>query len=446
MGAHRRIPTILATTATCLLALCSMGSSAFAAAVGSGDGVSFAQMDFYTGRGIAATQANTDWGRVEVDVSTLTTNTGVPSGYLNVYTNAGWVIQNLPATPSDPNAPSEYFDLDVVVGTPVSSLSARVDFSSTPTTSFADGTRVVFPVTALEFSAAGVGTTDPDAVGDPPPAQAGPIAGGATSSTILPDVHNLQTAWNQCFPMAIANSLAFLQDRYLTIGLPHPHTKGLAPGGVSDGSLVGELDEKVGRNPTSRTVGPGVMFKPMISAKFDYLAENNIQDDFVHRYQGSGFGAADKNLQGDFTHNGSTATDEGASATWQWICDQIKEGEDVEVVFTIGSGAHAVRVIGCGETEGEKWLKYAHDRNQTGTKDPNDTKGLETPKVTVKDSDTDGTIEMGTPDREIVFAFAESPVDHTLPSLTSGGIAGLAVVLLSVGAFAGLRRSARRRD
>ena len=47
--------------------------------------------DFFTDLAISATQADSDWGRLEVNVATLTTNTGVSSGYLNVYTDAGWV-------------------------------------------------------------------------------------------------------------------------------------------------------------------------------------------------------------------------------------------------------------------------------------------------------------------------------------------------------------------
>ena len=62
-------------------------------------------LDLAPGQGVAFTQVgypdisgatNTAVGRIEVDLNVLRNQTGILSGYLNVETDNGWVVRNLP--------------------------------------------------------------------------------------------------------------------------------------------------------------------------------------------------------------------------------------------------------------------------------------------------------------------------------------------------------------
>lgn len=132
----------------------------------------------------------------------------------------------------------------------------------------------------------------------------------------------------------------------------------------------------------------------------------------MHKHQGRGWGNANKGEAlpaGDYTASGITSDDQGAVVTWEWICNEIKNGEDVELIYSredaTGSitGGHAVRVFECGMTFGVPWIGYLHDSDQN-----NDNKGLETVRMNVMDSDGDGLLNFGAATREVQFALSES--------------------------------------
>ncbi len=392
--------------------------------VGPDDGITIQQIDFFIGRGFPAEQADSDWGQVEVNTAILTANTGIPHGYLNIYTDAGWVIQNLIIDPLGPGYPVTYFDLDITPGTPLISLSARIDYSLTPLNQFFDGFRQFFSVESEDFDATGASDEDPEGIGDPPPPKTDPNNPliGATTKVVLPNLSNLQTAYQQCSTMAVANSLQFLEDSYANISIPNKHDKGIK----GDNTLVGQLDSYSGRQADDRIRGKGVKAKPLMEGKFKYLQDNNLTNQFRHSFQGTGLETG----TGNFTHAGSTAINRGAKVTWEWICDEIKKGNDVELVYKFSKGKHMVRVFACGITNGKNWLQYAEDSKQTGSKDPNDTKGLITPFAQdIRDMDGDQIINFGSADREIEFAFSEAPVDRK-PSTTIK-ITGSSDIILS---------------
>ncbi|MDA1316022.1 MAG: hypothetical protein O2968_22090 [Acidobacteria bacterium] len=126
----------------------------------------------------------------------------------------------------------------------------------------------------------------------------------------------------------------------------------------------------------------------------------------MHRRQGraNGFVPA-----GEITSSGITAADDGANVTWQWLCDQLKSGEDVELAFSWPGGGHAVRVTGCGKTAGREWIKYDHDLKQGFDNGV----GLETVEVFIdQDLDMDGRLNIGAMDKNIVYAISESANDE----------------------------------
>jgi len=380
------------------------------------DGIAFDQVGFDFGGGFA--YPFSAWGHFHVDPSVFCERAPLKRGYINVETDRGWVIQNLtvdcqerlisddPITayfelrdPNDHTSPVEQLPAKVFfAGIPPNIMSApqipQINFQLPHTTTFSSGGCTETPVRAL---------------GDPPPPASGTTT-GPTESHILPNPVNVESAKGQCFPMSVANSLQYLEDRY---GLPVPndHKQGFQ----GDNSLVGVLDQGSGRPAQNRRMGSGTPFRAMMKSKLEYLDDNDLEDGMVMRHQGRGYGSQPLE-DGDFTIGTVftvTSKDDGPKVSWKWICDQIKAGEDIEISYTwedaAGAikGGHAVRVYGCGQTNGRPWVRYLHDRDQD-----NDSVGLETVKVYMEDLDGDGTPNFGARHREVLFAWSESVTDE----------------------------------
>lgn len=389
--------------------------------------------DIYPGQGVVFDQVsfifpesevlNSDWGRVTVYPDELLAAIGssvILGGYINIYTDAGWVVPNLPVEILDGPPLTTYFTLRLEFPSirsyePLELLSARVAYSSEPTIRFGDGERGHFPVGVFEWNAQGAGEGDGITVGPPPLPVPGDLV-GPNEKTVKHVIPNVQCAKMQCFPMAYANSLQYLEDQY-KIPVPHDHKLGLK----GDNSLVGKLDEAANRTAPERWDGRGTWFVPMLKGKFEYLDANGLADKLVHKHQGQGYGDPDKNQplpDGDFEHKGIKSKEQGNKVTWQWICDELKRCEDIELAFAYCNehgeitGGHAVRVYACGITQGKQWIRYLHDATQTYLKMGNvmgDGQGLEVVQVNVEDIDNDGTLNLGSAGREIVFAMSESP-------------------------------------
>jgi hypothetical protein len=399
-------------------------------------GISFAQVDFTFSN---ANVPNSDWGRLEVDAATVLNDQGFPRGYLQAYIDSGWVIQNLQVDTSHVDTIAVYFDLFVDLGVDITSLSAHVELTSEPVSYFTDGPRVTYPVDVVQYNAEGsAGEMQTTAIPEPPKPIDEFNPEGLTYSKVKPNVEgeNVQTAMNQCAPMAIANSLQYLENRY-GINIPHDHKPGIR----GDNSLVGQLDEHMKRvrctpldadgNCTCpagtipiRTDGCGVYVKEMVDGKFSYLKANGLGNKLVQKHQGyhhcpnPGPNEPGRLPAGDYTDPNTGITSKDASVngkvTFDWLYAQVDSCEDVEVIYCYEDedgncvGAHAVRIFGAGKTLGVPWLKYKDDAEQTDT-DPNDEEGLEEAQVFVSDLDGDGMPNFGSIDQEITFALSESP-------------------------------------
>jgi hypothetical protein len=366
--------------------------------VGPDCGVVFDQVDF-TFPGLPEPLHNSNWGRITVYPDALAESTGMTRGYLNVNTDAvGWVVANLLIDQAHGSEPvSAYFTLFYGDPEDVPKLDAHVVFSLEPLEIFTDGT-YEFDVGDWEYNAQGFGGGDITEVGPPPPPIVDELMSPPNESWVLPNPVNVQTAKNQCFPMAIANSLQFLEETY-NFAVPNEHI----PGQDGDSSLVGQLDLYSGRSVTDRCNGSGLGVTPMLTGKFQYLYDNNLAGCLVHKHQGS--------VYENFEWAESVSVYQGEFVTWEWIRDQIIAGEDVELGYVWSTGGHAIRVFGCGETEGERWIRYLHDANQAHGDPANpqgDDAGLETVQVNVSDLDSDGDLNLGTVGREIIFALSES--------------------------------------
>ena len=367
------------------------------------DVITFGQVDFLFSD---QEQKDSSWGHLNINVPELLEMYQTEKGYLNVYTHAGWVIQNqLVDNVENMKHLSIYFNLGVKPGEDIQQLSAYVQFTAEPTVEFKDGPRNEYNIVPVDYNAEGLGPNSPAA-----PGYIGLIdfqQSGSTYDFTKPNLHeneNVQCAKNQCAPMGVANSLQYLENTHSSFfNVPDEHIIGL----YGDDSLVGQLDTYMGRAAASRTNGPGVMGDEMLEGKFQYLADNGLRYDLIHRHQGHGF--FDMPI-GDYTHAGITSYDESVDGkvTFDWIEEQVRNCEDVEVGIKWGSGGgHVVRIYGCGKTLGQPYLRFKHDRLQTHN-DLTDTQGLEEAQVFVNDLDGDGMMNWGSAGNEIVLAVSES--------------------------------------
>lgn len=427
-----------------------------AAQIEPGMGVEFQQVDFVF---TEVFLLDSNWGRATADPMVLAESTGIEEGFLNVFTDYGWPVVDLPLSIYDGLGPiTTYFNLGLSVPSQdVTVLYAYVTYSREPYTGYQEGPLIGFPVGTAVWDAEGAGgfTTE---IGEPPPAPFRPsprkivlyaLLNVSASSVmqcfpmavanslqylgkscglefplvesniyILPNTANVDAAKMQCFPMAVANSLQYLED-YYGLSVPHNHVKGLR----GDDSLVGQLDTESNRPVISRREGSGVWFTPMLQGKFSYLIKNGLKNRLVHRHQGRGWGNPGNHAlpDGDFTSSGITSTDNGATVTWEWICEQIEDGGGIELVFSFDdgngdpTGGHAVRVIGYERNIlGIYHIWYVHDSNQS-----DDSDGCETVYQSVWDTDGDGILNLGSKDWEIRFVLSES-IAPSVPTTPPG--------------------------
>jgi hypothetical protein len=374
-----------------------------------GQGVDFKQVSFMPP---APDEPNSDYGQVSIDPETLFNSTGISGGYLNIFTDAGWVMQNLRVNLSDGVTPFvSYFSLGIIAPMKVTMLSAHMEFTPIPQQNFTDGPRSNFSVGAVVWSAAGSGF-----VNVTPPiisvASRNPISAPASNPVLsgdpdtwytLPDPVNVLAANNQCVTMALANSLQYLKLQF-GINVPHDHIPGLK----GDNTLVGQLDTATDRGVRNRRDGDGLTETHMLKGKFLYLNNNGLKDQLINEHQGRGWDLPD----GDITYSGITSKDEGKKITFDFICDQIKNGEDVELAWAWpGGGGHEVRVFACGTTAGIQRIGYVSDDGQRDN--PTD---LHQDFEEVKDFANDGTLDIGikTNFRKIISVMSESPISGSI--------------------------------
>ena len=372
-------------------------------------GIFFEQVDFEVADTL---QENTITGRLTVDVPLLLSSIPADSGFINVETDLGWVIQNLKVEGT--GKVTTYFQISELPGVDVLELLAGVDFSVTPLPNYNNPQRASYaPVGNFIRNTGGFENT---ALTLPPsPILPGIIFFpplGPSERHTQPNASNVQAANDQCFPMGIANSLQYLEDRY---GLPVPHVH--APGLKGDSTLVGQLDSLSNRNVTNRSTGDGIGFTGMMEGKFKYMKDNNLKGKVITKHQGHAAGGHN----GDYESSGTTSKDESVNGrvTFEWICNELKKGEDVELGYRADAGwGHIVRVFECGKTLGVPWLGYVHDANQTDS-DPQDTLGLETTRVWAVDLDGDSVMNFGSANLEVRLVVSES-ADTDRDSVTNG--------------------------
>lgn len=345
------IKLTVSTAATIMLCF-ALSSETLASPLTSG--VSFSQVDFtYPG----ATELNSPYGQVFLDYSQIPV-----SGYVNVVTSQGWVVQNIPVFPSSglPGL-SMMFDLGFS-GPQTAPFQAYVDYSPTPLAndSTLTGSFQSFGILShVENNAQdGAGTMAPP--GNP----AGKMKvtfdpnGVTTPFKINTIMRSVEQDVNQCGPAAVANSLAYLQQAY-GLSLKHKNIPGIA--GAPPDSLVGQIDLLV-----PRAKGEGVWRSDLLDAKLKYIDKFGPSG-LIIKHQG----VFDKNgavtINGDRTKGGTTSSFKGNLVTVDFLMSEIQAGEDVEMDLAFngkfGRG-HEIMITGGDFILGRPWVTFIHDSVQ----------------------------------------------------------------------------------
>lgn len=366
-----------------------------------GMGVSFNQIDWdYE----FASETNSRWGVMHIDIPALG-----GSGYINVHSSSvGWVAQNVPVSPSSGiSTLTTYFDLGQPGAIPSRTLDLSVEYTSAPVSDFTLGsgnvTTFALPTTNQVAAAEGYGAGQAAFVGLPPPAAAGPLFGVTSIPIWQPGHPNVETANNQCAPMAVANSLQWLENTHPRFNVPNDHKMGLGP----DGSLVGELEDRMARPFVNRRIGRPIGADKILNGKFKYLDDNNLTGTLSTKF----FDPGKDEIIGDFTAHNNTAKNQTtagdtASDLIGWLVGELARGEDVEIgYFLAGGGGHFVDLTGIGFIFGVPFATFVHDANQA-----DDTKGLETGLTPLLDLNGDGFIDFNGRGNRLSFAISESVI------------------------------------
>lgn len=317
-----------------------------------GQGLSLYQLDLTYPQ---AEQLNSPYGLAVVHIDSLLTATGMPGGFVNMATDSGWVVRNLPVdTASGYPGISVMFDL--ASSGDVSTISASASISQDPVVEYTGDFRTTFPVGNLANNAQGLGDPRPDPPGiriDLSEIVFTPV--GRFEHEYQSGHPNIEVDFMQCAPASVANSLQWLEDEYGVV-VPHPHQPG-----IRDNTLVGQLDIAMNR-PAHDGVATA---DEILEGKLGYISDNDLafQLDIKHknRVGGSELPDADVTVGNATSHADTDAT----TSLIDWIISELDAGEDVEVCFIWdGGGGHCVDVTGAGYTFGRAWISWVHDANQ----------------------------------------------------------------------------------
>ncbi len=371
-----------------------------------GDGVSFFQLDqLYLGD----VHMDTGIGQLEVDISVLQSATGMQTGFINFYTEHGWVIHNLPiAEQYTADTISVDFYLSDSSGVDITTMAAYGTFTDAPLNLLSGTPDNLYSLQNRGFNAMGrghfgSGPPPPPPEPSPPPFHL-PLPG---LDFVYQSGHkNVQSAHLQCGPMSTANSMHWLSQRYPGIIPTLPdHIPGLGINGIWDGSLVSELEVCMGRTGRSRADGDLLLDEDFLAGKLKFIGLHNLELDVKHQDGFGGIGG------GDYTAYGLRSVGHGNRVTWEFIIHEIEHGEDVEIAWTYPDGkGHWVTVTGAGQLMGVPFLTFQDDGLDNHA-DPNDSEGLTDGFTWLEDTNGDGHLEArGVKDMpKIDVAVSESP-------------------------------------
>jgi hypothetical protein len=360
------------------------------------DGIVFLQLDFPEN---VPPVPNSAVGMFRVNLLSLRVNSGIASGYLNVVIADDWAVRNM-IVPLEQDFPyshlSTTLDLGVAEGADLSTLEALVLFSSEVAETVPVGTASTYPVGAESMVQDGLGGENGQRGAGPasPPDLSTVLFADPTNNRSLfqLDHPNLEAAQNQCYPMAVANSLQFLANT-TDLELPHSHVPGLR----GDSSLVGQLDAAMDRIVISRRSGQAVHDVPGIDGKLKYLVDNDLQDRVQTRHWGKFSG------DGSRVHivgaKRATSAAGGLSLPFDELLNSLERGENCEAGYSYPGGGHAIDIAAAGYINGQPWIIDSSDINQSSDYAGAGAQGFQFSLL--KDTNSDGYMNLNGSTKEL---------------------------------------------
>jgi hypothetical protein len=323
-------------------------------------GVTINQIDFTWPQAVTM---NSSTGEIVIDVPVIRNLIGAGTHFINMFTDRGWVVQNLPVFDTfDYPRIATRFQISEMSGPDIVSLSGRIISAPVPLTGEVTAPSLTFPVGDKKYDAQGRQPSVPSGSSPSPPR---PNAVSFTRAPLLECCYqanhpNIEAADDQCGPAAMANSLQWLENTF-GLNVPHPHQAGLG----NDGSLVGHLDQAMNRGFRTPRDGDPISDEDFLEGKLEYIADNNLGNKLTIKHQDDGAGGS---LPGgaNFTRHGLTSTGNG-STTADFIIKEICDGEDVELGYTNPDGSgHWVNVVKAGRINGVPFIGYVSDHERYG--------------------------------------------------------------------------------
>ena len=167
--------------------------------------------------------------------------------------------------------------------------------------------------------------------------------------SIYPDTDEYAGDHNACGPASATNSLGWLDSVYKEIELPGSERK-----------IIEELSKLMKRSRNG-----GVTINNFIQGKLDFIEEHKLPINV--KFQSS---FLPKDVISSSGETYARNDNKGGYPTWEWLAEQMKAGEDVEMMYYWLDGetwhGHAVVVTGIEENEdgSKKSVKFKHDVRQ----------------------------------------------------------------------------------
>jgi hypothetical protein len=393
------------------------------------------------------------WGALIVDPVAVARKAGVESGFVSVRTAKGWVVHNLPVqshpemewpeivkrqglpAPRVVHPVRAHFDVGTtraLASTSMAVVFTRQPLGSAKVLKQAEGVPlgkfkvVTTPVTLP----GGVAAPPPDGIPPqpppPPPILAPepiePVLGvQGWQSVTLPNDDNVNSAFNQCVPVAIANGLAYLRGTF-GLAVPEPHVPGVGGGE----SLVGTLDALSARVTAGPCSGSPVFDcfdgngqNGFINGLYGYLDTRGLENSVTLRHQGID---QDYPSACGFGGDGPVSTSDGPEVTVDWVKERVDAGNAVLLAFDrlqqtpqgeVKTSGHMIRIYGYSVIQGQTYFMELDDQQQdamnNGMCQP-DPDGLSWESFAVGDVDNDGRLNKSLAKlMEVSFAIAIGP-------------------------------------
>jgi len=322
-------------------------------------GIEFFQVDYDWEK---SKYPNSNTGEIVVDIDKVKKATGLKSGYINAYSEQGWIIQNLIYFE---NSPYPYISRLFNLGRTgdVKNINIHIAVSAEPVSVFEySGALPPYPVLDTIYDAEGCNESIDILRPQPPPANVPGASDFADSSETFFyrqwEHPNVPCGKNQCSPAAYANNLQYLENVF---GTPVDHDLIWGFNGSPSNSLPAVLDIYMDRNAENMTDGDCTGYRNGLNGFVNYTFFEDLPISIKH--QGI-------NGNEDISFQGVTSYGQGTSISTDFIINEIKEGHAVALAWaSFGqagkqTGAHMVQLVAAGKILGVPFIQYLDDKSQ----------------------------------------------------------------------------------